>query len=1269
MKLKNLSAYFTGGLSRKLALPVLAVVLVFALPGYMVYLSDRVTDQTNESVIFRSDGLIHLTEMEAALSTEHMAAYEFMFEGLPSARDDFFRQSAVVEQKHAEAMERADTGTQRANLEECLVLHRQAVDLFQDQIVPLKLANADMGQIMPLELQLHNYYKRIEALRSTVADLFYSDQRQALFDQVVSRERVSEYIWASAITAVILGLIIAGFTARRIVRPVKRIAAAARQVAGGDLGSRVKFSGSDELADLSGSFNLMADSLQRRTLQLEQEQARIRSIHQSIGDGLVVVDNGGVIVSVNPAGERILGKAAVELEGATNTGVPDLQKRLRQKILSGEMARCWEAKECHKEECPSHGSHDLRCWLQCGTFCYNQIQGTFKQKRDACERCDVFRMNAVQEFTLAIGDRRYSTAIIPILDDEGQEEGRTVAMHDITSMLHTQETLERHTAELEVINSISETLSSSLDLDTTLDNALQKVIELTPGGAAAIHLVDESGDYMDLVAEHGYPDSVKQAVSRIPIEAGIAGPAFKEGNTILVNDVSQDKRVLDAVRQAGFHSLMAVPLHYKDRGIGVMMLPSTELNAYTEDDASLMMLVGRQVAVAIENSRLYEASLRHAREIAAKNRIVNTLASSLRVDDVFDDFAEETRKLVDCDRISVTVVEDDGCSLRAIYPGGSGPLLLDDSGRTRLFANTSVAWVMEHKRPFISGDLSAEEEELLDHAKLKEMGMRSLLNLPLFARDRLLGTINMASARAGAYDERTVEKLQPVTAQLALAIANQKLLEDVTRSKTEWETTFDAVSEGIAIVNRQHQVVRLNQAAANMVGGDLEELVGQKCYQVIHKLARQPLGCPMTDAVLGAGTTRTEQAFPDGRTMELVIDPMFDAGGNAIGAVHFLRDITEAKKLRQQLLQSEKMVAVGQLVAGVAHEINNPLTGVTGYSQLLLSRDIDERTRRDVEQINHEAERASKIVRHLLSFARKHQPERRLLDINQVIRESLELKAYDLRVNNITTELFLGEDLPPTTVDPHQLQQVFLNLITNAEHAMLDGAGGGRLGISTEVHNGLIRVAFADTGPGIPADLSDRIFDPFFTTKDVGKGTGLGLSVCFGIVEEHGGKIWADTTFTGGARLVVDLPIVTEQVFGDTSSDRPIDLQQRVGRILLVDDEAAIREVMRETLKRTGHTVDTAINGQVALRMVRQKQYDCIVTDVKMPGIDGPTLHQAVSETDPELAGTFIFISGDTVSPETRSYLSRTECPYLAKPFKLEDLELLLQDVLTGKKD
>src|SRR6266705_5177632 len=242
-----------------------------------------------------------------------------------------------------------------------------------------------------------------------------------------------------------------------------------------------------------------------------------------------------------------------------------------------------------------------------------------------------------------------------------------------------------------------------------------------------------------------------------------------------------------------------------------------------------------------------------------------------------------------------------------------------------------------------------------------------------------------------------------------------------------------------------------------------------------------------------------------------------------------IRDVTDQKMLQEQLIQSEKMSAIGQLVSGVAHELNNPLAGISAFAQLLLAEKRfppDQRTA--AETIYSEARRASRIVQNLLTFARQHKAEKVLTAINQVLDDTLELRAYELRVRGIDVRREYDESLPDTMADAHQLQQVFLNLITNAEQAMEQRDGHHhRLTVSTRRNADAIRIEVEDTGAGIPANLLERIFNPFFTTKPTGSGTGLGLSISLGIVREHGGRIWAENAPQGGARFVIELPLVS----------------------------------------------------------------------------------------------------------------------------------------------
>ncbi|HYM16337.1 MAG TPA: ATP-binding protein [Dehalococcoidia bacterium] len=365
----------------------------------------------------------------------------------------------------------------------------------------------------------------------------------------------------------------------------------------------------------------------------------------------------------------------------------------------------------------------------------------------------------------------------------------------------------------------------------------------------------------------------------------------------------------------------------------------------------------------------------------------------------------------------------------------------------------------------------------------------------------------------------------------------------------------------------------------------------------------------------------------------------------------------QTRLVQERLLQSEKMSSVGQLVSGVAHELNNPLTGIMGFAQLLLLRELDDTARRQVETVYAEAERASKIVSNLLTFARRRRAQKEPANLNTLIERVLELRNYDLRVRNIDTELELAPDLPETMVDTNQIQQVMLNIIINAEQAMRGERGDGKLRIRTTADAGSVMASFRDSGPGMNKETTRRIFDPFFTTKEAGEGTGLGLTISYGIIEEHGGRIWAESEPGRGTTFFVELPIVS----GATPAARPAAepppaeaIERR--RILVVDDEESIQRLLTGVLEMDGHDVRVASNGREALDLVRRQPFDLIITDIKMPVMGGADLHRELREAGNALAGRMIFITGDTVAPETRTFLQSVNNAVLPKPFRLRDV-------------
>ena len=410
-----------------------------------------------------------------------------------------------------------------------------------------------------------------------------------------------------------------------------------------------------------------------------------------------------------------------------------------------------------------------------------------------------------------------------------------------------------------------------------------------------------------------------------------------------------------------------------------------------------------------------------------------------------------------------------------------------------------------------------------------------------------------------------------------------------------------------------------------------------------------------------------------GGVFQISVSPWYDKNKRLVGSIHVAKDISNEKLLQQQLIQSEKLSAIGELISGIAHELNNPLTGVMGYSQLLqLRKDLDDRAKENLLKINNLALRCQKIVQNLLSFARKQKPERTLSDINDILEKTVELRSYELQVNNIEISRDLDRNLPKTIADAHQLQQVFLNVLTNAEQAMLEAHGKGHLTIRThtDAQNTRIVVEIVDDGPGIPETYLTRIFDPFFTTKEVGKGTGLGLSLSYGMIKEHGGNIYARSRLEEGATFYIELPIITRLQEEPTVVPElmPQALQfenlVRGKRILVVDDEKYILDFFVEVFHRFPMQVDTASDGRAAMQKMLTTEYDLIMSDFKMPQMSGKELYGWIKENRPQLANCIIFVTGDTVSLETRSFFEDNKNRYLAKPFKIEEVKEVIQQAL-----
>jgi len=408
-------------------------------------------------------------------------------------------------------------------------------------------------------------------------------------------------------------------------------------------------------------------------------------------------------------------------------------------------------------------------------------------------------------------------------------------------------------------------------------------------------------------------------------------------------------------------------------------------------------------------------------------------------------------------------------------------------------------------------------------------------------------------------------------------------------------------------------------------------------------------------------TARAEQVPErDGATQK--------AGQLRVEAV--MRDVTERKKLEDQardlyhqLLQAEKLAALGQTMSGVAHELNNPLATVLACAERLTGKPLDDTTRRDLDAIHNAAERAARIVRNLQTFARKRHTTRTMVDLNHVVRDTLALRAYEQRVANVVILEALASGLPPVFADPHQIQQVLLNLIINAEQAMIGAHGRGTLILRSwhEPERDAVKLEVSDDGPGIPPDVQAKIFDPFFTTKEVGKGTGLGLTVAYAIAQEHGGSLSvaaiSDKPGSRGAAFTLELPVGgTSLRMSAPIPARPAPDVPKGTRALVVEDEAALGTAVADALGDAGFVVDRAANGEDALTLIDGNSYDLVICDLKMPKLDGPSLYRKLAATHPALTKRMVFVTGDVAGTEAERFLEECGCRWLAKPFRLRDL-------------
>jgi len=595
--------------------------------------------------------------------------------------------------------------------------------------------------------------------------------------------------------------------------------------------------------------------------------------------------------------------------------------------------------------------------------------------------------------------------------------------------------------------------------------------------------------------------------------------------------------------------------------------------------------------------------------------------------------------------------EPDGLTIALSEPEHINPRIVEAVGPPHLVPPTTV-WDAFRAHGVLSEDPAHAALIMANWANPPKAWMGA----PITADRHKLGLVFLARNGPELFTATDLAVLRPVLAQTAIALVNSHLLSLLEAGKQEWEQTVDAVPDAFCIVGREGEVRRANRAFADLVHTPVEEVVGRRWEELVPDGAKQAIA----RALAYPSAEEQHEVKLGGRLFGTRAHPI---GRRSDRYVLVLEDQTDKRSLQDQIAQSAKMSAIGQLIAGIAHDLNNPLASVAGFAEYLVQtgEDIPPRIVEPLRAIHQDAERASNIVKNLLTFARAQQGGRRPLAIGKVLDVTLMLLNNQLLAYHVQTKVRIDNDLPHVEGNATQLQQVFVNVITNAAQAIHSSGLGSTIFITAERWLDGLAVTVENDGPSIPEEVADRVFEAFFTTKPEGEGTGLGLSICHGIVTEHGGKIYLldePIQARSGCAFRIELPGSDSPFLAPT-----ITPQEPQGlRVLVVDDEPHILHYMRAALEDWGHSVTVASDGREAMHIITNESFDVIITDLRMPRVGGKEFFEILAQRRPEAAQQVVFCTGDTVDTDTLSFLENVNRPHIKKPFSLGELRAVLSE-------
>jgi PAS domain S-box-containing protein len=979
-------------------------------------------------------------------------------------------------------------------------------------------------------------------------------------------------------------------------------------------------------------------------------------------DAIIVTDSSFVIRTWNPAAERIYGIAAADALG----------RRLREIVDAFDLAgNPFDPTEA-EATLASSGSWQSR-------LVHRARIGVDPGRQVIVDSGVVLLRDGAGTTTGAIGINRDVTATAR-LETEIAALGSLVVATD------------RARTSGEVASAALEILCRGTGADAGLVTSMESTYEATASLGVSQATIDTILSYGQLGG---------------PLARALEAPDAFVSADVATAPLREDVRA--AVLGDGIAHLIVVGLRLSGRLTGLLSI-GWRRAAPVQPSRAVMLQAAALIAASIENARLLaavESGLGQERLLTRRMRALvelTQLPAASGADIEVSRLLAVLRGVLAADAGLYARIENDAFVLAAV----DHPDL--EAARPFIERPIDVFPVVAELRAGASAVLVPAEGEMTTPdggAAVAARGFRTIAIFGLHEAEELVGAVFVGFSRPideVEVDERTLEAIGRI---VDISFANRRLREVVGASERRYRDLFEHSPEALIVESREMRIVAANPAARRLFGDDL---IGRDVRDLV---VGDPVRLDLTRddglALRGSSIGRRldGSTFPEEvelRRVEIAGEPH---------TLAMIRDLTDQVRMQAELVQAQKMEAIGLLVAGVAHELNNPLASIIAFSQLIRTDPAlpdDLRTQSDL--LVQEANRTRVIVQNLLDFARQRRPERVLTDLRPLVESVLGLQSYVLARNQVAVDVAIPDDLPPLLVDRSQLQQVLVNVTFNSAQAMRDGGRPGRIAVEASAvgddGSRRVRIAIIDNGPGVAPEIVDRLFMPFTTTKAPGEGTGLGLSVSFGIVAAHGGSLRHEPTPGGGATFVIELPIEAGSAVAEPpppapdvaptapvpgpppspASSRPDDPSPSPSpphpsspsapsrapatslkdhaRVLVLDDEPSIREFLARVLVRNGYQPVLAGTGAEALEIVRTAPPAAILCDHRMAGMSGTEFHDQVGRIAPDLARRFAFMSGDVLNPELREFAETRGVLLLAKPFDVNVIDGLVARLLTG---